>query len=219
VYQKQFYKQIHGIAMGNPLAPTVAAIYMDHHIKNTIHKMPDRPRFFKKYVDDCITEVKVEDIDGMLMILNSYDENIRFTYEAQKNNVIQFLDMSILSEENNFNYITDWFQKKTASGRILNYNSCHPARIKRNVVKELSNRILSLSHPKFWEKNIKEIKNILKQNNYPSGYVNSIIKKKIQSLKIPKIIITPPEPPEYRSLTYIESMSENLEKLFHKEIP
>jgi hypothetical protein len=223
LYQGDIYNQIKGVAMGNPLAPTIAAIYMDFHIKNTIGKMKDQPRFFKKYVDDCITEIKYDEIDNILETLNSYNSDIQFTYEAQTDKSINFLDMQVINDPENKFYLTDWYYKDTASLRIMNYKSCHPTRYKRNIVGEISNRILSLSDRQFWNKNIKLMKSILRENNYPQNFVNKIINNRIRNFGNPKIIITPP-PSEslqssFRSLTYIKGMSENLEKLFRKQMP
>ena len=57
---------------------------------------------WKRYVDDTIAYVKTDAIDHVLSILNSFQENIWFTYEQEINGKISFLDILILRNGNSF---------------------------------------------------------------------------------------------------------------------
>lgn len=99
---------------------------------------------------------------------------MQFTLELEENKKINFLDMTLIREENG-NIITDWYVKPSSSNRILNYLSAHSVKYKRNVILELKNRVTRLSHQKFWGKNFQLITELLKKNNYPIKLINTIL--------------------------------------------
>ena len=94
---------------------------------------------------------------------------------------INFLDLTIIRKNNCL--ITDWYQKPTSSGRLLNFLSNHPLNQKRNIVFNLTDRAISLSHKSFHKKNIDLIKQLLKNNNYPTNFVNDCISKRLNCIK------------------------------------
>lgn len=136
---KLFIRQTFGSAMGCPLSATVAILVMDDLLKKLYDKMNferngnnDRPLFFKKYMDDFFTILHEDIVTDVLDMLNSYHPRIQFTVEHEENGMINFLDTTIIKEENG-EITTKWYQKSIASGRILNYYSHHSYNLKRNT--------------------------------------------------------------------------------------
>lgn len=211
IYQQQF-----GCAMGNPLSPILANLIMDDLIKTQIHKTYPNIPFFKKYVDDCITYIPQEMIEPLLIQLNSYHPRIQFTYEIEDNQQLPFLDILIIKNTRSGTFITNWFKKKLASDRILNYHSYHHTRYKINTAKELIHRVVTLSDRIFWATNRTEIINILTKNNYPLSLTYRLLREKTGINNPIKIIITKPldDTMIYCSMKYIRGLSENLMKLF-----
>ena len=82
------------------------------------------PLFYFRYVDDMIMCINKKHIDLVLKTFNSYNNKLQFTYELEQDKKINFLDMTLIRYNNTI--ITDWFNKPTSSGRLINYRSNHP---------------------------------------------------------------------------------------------
>ena len=97
-------------------------------------------------------------MNHMIHAFNDINQNIKFTYEIEKDNRINFLDILLIN--NNNKIITNWFQKPCFSGRFLNYNSNHPIYHKIGIVYNLVDRAIKLSEDNFHDSNIKFCKNV-----------------------------------------------------------
>ena len=82
--KKKLYKQINGLAMGQPVAPTLANIFLCFHEKKWLNDCPQefRPVLYKRYIDDTFLLFRdVRHIDLFLNYLNTRHECIQFTKE------------------------------------------------------------------------------------------------------------------------------------------
>ena len=88
IFDKQLYKQINGLAMGQPVAPTLANIFLGFHRKKWLNDCPQefRPVLYKIYIDDTFL---------LFRSVNTRHECIQFTKEIEINNSLSFLDVII----------------------------------------------------------------------------------------------------------------------------
>lgn len=175
-YQDEFYQQIYGLGMGNCLSPICSDLVMQDLQDQCIKKLPFQLPFFKRYVDDIITSIPINQEQSILDIFNCYHPKLQFTLEKEINNSIAFLDVRLI--RHNQLIETDWYHKPTFSERFLNYSSEHSLKQKINVINNLKIRATSLSSINFHNKNLKYIESMLIKNNYPISMIKKILNKK-----------------------------------------
>ena len=54
LFNGKYYEQVHGVAMGFPLGPTLANVFLCHWEEIWVKKCPDKfkPVYYKRYMDD-----------------------------------------------------------------------------------------------------------------------------------------------------------------------
>ena len=83
VYNQQYYEQTDGAAMGCPVSPVVANIFMEHIEEQGIQHSPAPVRFWRRYVDDTFCFLQRSSVDRVLDHLNSISPSITFTVERR----------------------------------------------------------------------------------------------------------------------------------------
>jgi len=159
------HKQLYGVPMGGTLSVNVAGITLNYILDKALQKLTNKPKIIYKYIDDLFLIVKKDDLELTLNTFNSIHQRIKFTIDVEANNILNFLDISIIRKDSQLKF--KWFKKDSASNRSLNYYSSHPYHIKINTAKNLLNRAISLSDPEYHLEIINLISDILKFNLYP----------------------------------------------------
>ena len=139
VFDKTFYKQFDGAAMGSSLCPTLATTFLCYHEKRWLDKCPKKfkPVFYRRYVDDTFVLCRKEEhLKLFLNYFNLCHENIKFTSEKETNNKLSFLDIEISRDKNQF--ITSVYCKPTFSGVFSHFDSFIPRSYKFNLVLTLT---------------------------------------------------------------------------------
>lgn len=217
VYKSVFYKQIYGMPMGNPLSSVIADITTQRLLISTFNNLTSKPRILVKYVDDIFAILPGNMIDPTLIALNSFHGKLKFTVEKEHNNRLAYLDVLVIRDENG-KLNTDWYRKSNSSDRLLNYYSNHPKNQKINTAYNFTNRVLKLSSSCYHNKNIHTINQTLLNNNYPYSIIKKTIYRCVQ--KLTQTLDNTSDMQErragnliYRSLTYIEGLSEQVTKI------
>ena len=179
VFKDQLYKQINGLAMGQPVAPTMANIFLCFYEKKWLNDCPIefKPVKYKRYIDDSFSFFKEKHhVDLFLNYLNNCHQSIKFTKEVEENNCLKFLDISITKDNNKF--LTSTYRKPTFTGLIMNFNAFSPFNYKLNLIRTLLNRAYSISSSYLnFHLEVNYFKNILMNN----GYKITVIQKQIKS--------------------------------------
>lgn len=141
--------------------------------------------FYGRYVDDSIIIIAKNKLNMLLTWLNKYHSRLKFTYEVENNNKINFLNLEILKNHDG-TIGFDLYKKGTCSGRYVNYKSSHAIQTKIGIVKGLADKVFNLSDEKFHKKNLQKIKEDLILNGYPENFIKKHVKnqkkKYIQSI-------------------------------------
>ena len=100
VFQGQYYEQVEGAAMGSPLSPIVANIYiyiyMEHFETKALETAPHPPSHWKRLVDDTFVILETEHKEEFFQHINTIEEKIQFTVEnTRDDSSIPFLDTLI----------------------------------------------------------------------------------------------------------------------------
>ena len=75
----QIYIQVEGVAMGSPLAPLLADIFMIELERSLVPNLSEI-KFWRCYVDNTICFVKIESNGYIISVLNSLHKNIQFKF-------------------------------------------------------------------------------------------------------------------------------------------
>ena len=69
------YLQRDGVAMGSPLGPLLAGIFMVDLERSLVPLLTAELSFWKRYVDDIITFAKIGRVNHVLSMLNNFHPN------------------------------------------------------------------------------------------------------------------------------------------------
>ncbi|KAG8444735.1 hypothetical protein GDO86_009779 [Hymenochirus boettgeri] len=100
-YREKFYMQKHGCAMGSPVSPIVANLYMEEVEKQALNTFKGiAPSHWFRYVDDTWVKIHQKEVQAFTEHINVVDQNIKFTREEVQNNKLAFLDCLVEVKEN-----------------------------------------------------------------------------------------------------------------------
>ena len=173
-----FYDQIDGVAMGSPLAPVLANLFMGHHEKRCLENYNSGIEFYLRYVDDTFTLFNTEqDALSFYNYINIQHPNIKFTMEREGNHKLPFLDV-LLDNNSNHGIITSVFHKKTYTGLLTNFYSFVPFSYKLVLVRTLVDRTFKINNT--WAGfhfDINNLSKTLSRNLFPSNVIENVVRK------------------------------------------
>ena len=146
-FNNEMYRQKDGVAMGSPLGPALANIFVGFH-EHKLFNCHQKPLVYFRYVDDTFAVFEKEsECDIFLAKLNSLHQSLKFTFEKEENNSLPFLDVSVEKTEPGF--LTSVYRKPTFSGLYTRWDSFCAKQIKINLINTLVHRALMIcSEPK-----------------------------------------------------------------------
>ena len=124
-FDGNIYVQNDSVAMGSPLGPVLATIFMVELEQSVIPTLMDKMKCWTRYVYDTLCYKKTDSTDYVLKMLNGFHRNIQFTYEVEIDSKISFLDVLVIRDPNN-NINTTVYRKSTNNNIYLNWESFAP---------------------------------------------------------------------------------------------
>ena len=174
-FQGKYFEQLEGAAMGSPISPIVANLYMESFDVNVIRSAPHPPYLWKRFVDDTFTIIESSKKNEFLEHINSIDSHIQFTAEDQRNNgAMPFLDI-LITPNRNGSLSTSVYRKPTHTDLYLQWDSYHTLTSKCSVIDTLQHRAQTIcSNPQLLHKEEQHLKSSLKKCKYPTWALNKI---------------------------------------------
>ena len=202
---EDYYQQTEGMAMGSPLSPVIANIYMEHFEDMALEMAPLKPSVWLRYVDDTfVLWEHQEDVAAFLEHINSLRPSIQFTMEREKNNKLPFLDVEV--ERASGRFTTSVYRKPTTTGRYLNFQSHHPDNVKKSIVRCLQHRANTISGDDgIRKKEMDHLTETFKRNGYPSRVIDHKPKHQNEQPK--------EKPTATVSLPYSRGLSEKIRRI------
>ena len=180
-YQGQHFQQLEGAAMGSPISPIVANLFMDDFEERAISTSPHPPSFWKRYVDDTFTILESSHRRAFLDHINSVDQHIQFTCEEQREDgSLPFLDVLVMPQEDG-SLKSTVFRKPTHTDLYLRWDSHHTLPSKYSVIGTLLHRAKTIcSDPQLLKQEEDHLYKALSTCKYPTWALNRI-KMKIRN--------------------------------------
>ncbi|KAM4589401.1 uncharacterized protein V3H82_003528 isoform 2-T2 [Fundulus diaphanus] len=213
-FSDQFYRQKHGCAMGSPVSPIVANLYMEEMEKRALGTFRGTPpSHWFRYVDDTFVKIQLKEVEAFTRHINSVDNNIKFTREDANDNKLPFLDC-LVNVEGDGNLNIEVYRKPTHTDQYLLFDSHHPLEHKLSVIRTLQHRAEHVpTKTEGKHKEQKHIRDALQTCGYPNwAFVKSARKSKRPAAEHNgeknkrKSIVIP----------YVAGVSEKLKRIFSK---
>ena len=217
LFDGQYFKQIDGVAMGSPLGPTLANIFLGYNEEKWLANCPSdfKPVYYRRYVDDIFLLFNnMKCLDEFKRYMNNQHPNMNFTSESELDNALAFLDVYVRREGNGF--VTSVYRKPTFSGVYTNFDSYIPTSYKSGLVYTLLYRSYMICTK--WhqvDKEFSKIRSFMLKNGYPSELFDRTL-----TFFLNKLYTTKPSSQSVESkvknyqiiLPYLGSFTKRLEK-------
>ena len=178
VFQGEYYKQLEGAAMGSPLSPIIANIYMEEFETRALSTAPNPPTLWKRFVDDTFVVIQTSHKEEFFHHINSLEESIQFTAEdTQAYGSLPFLDV-LVTPQSDGTLATSVYRKPTHTNQYLQWDSHNSISAKYSVISSLFHRAKEVCSTK---QQLKEehdqIQQALTLCRYPNWALNRVAKK------------------------------------------
>ena len=173
MFQGQYYQQMEGAAIGSPLSPIIANIFMEHFEKQALESAPHPPSLWKRFVDDTFVILETAYKEEFFHHINSLDSHIKFTVENTRDDgSIPFLD-TLIKPNNDGSLQTKVYRKPTHTNQYLKWDSHHAISNKYSVISSLLHRAKDIcSSQELLQEEQKQIQEALTLCKYPMWAIN-----------------------------------------------
>ena len=164
-FDGQLYEQTDGVAMGSPLGPLIANVFMCH-LEEKLTRDGLMPHLYRRYVvDDTLARMPNTDAVTMfLTTLNGLHPSLSFTMELPVDDRVRFIGIEII--KNGTKLETQVYRKPTNTGLLLHFHSHTDKRYKDSLLKTMLHRAYALSS---------KLRSSFSRLDYPWSLIDSVI--------------------------------------------
>ena len=138
-FNGKFYQQKFGMAMGSPVSPIVANIFMQDLETKAVQYSEFIPKIWYRYVDDTFVIIEKQHEDYFFEHINLINPSIQFTKELESDHKLPFLDV-LIHRDISGTLNTTVYRKPTHTNQYLNFESNHPLSTRIGVARTLFDR-------------------------------------------------------------------------------
>ena len=169
LYDSVIYAQVEGAAMGSPVSPIVANLFMEWFEELAIQTFQYEITIWHRYVDDTMVALCDSLLEDFTAHINSIHPAIQFTWEEECDGTIAMLDADIRrSPTGQLSFSV--FRKPTHMDQYLQFSSNQPLQHKLGVIRMLHHRYNTICLSE--EAKLREIDHLKKVLSV-SGYTKS----------------------------------------------
>ena len=151
------FRQVDGVAMGSPLGPVLANIFLGFWEDRIPNEM--WPGMYRRFVDDTFSVVHSRECAlQFLDCLNGLHKALKFTMESEEEGQLPFLEVLVMKEAGKF--ATTIYRKPTFTGLCATGQ-------KIALLRSLTQRAKKICSPQHLGNEITKLKSIFSTNGYP----------------------------------------------------
>ena len=125
LFQGKYYEQVQSAAMGSPISPLIANLFMEEFEVKNLNSCPPPPSLWLRFVNDAFVITKAEHRQPLLQYINNQDPHIQSTVEEPtKQGTLPFLETLVTIESNNI-FSTTVYRKPSHTDQYLHLESNH----------------------------------------------------------------------------------------------
>ena len=192
LFQGKYYQQTQGAAMGSPISPIIANIFMEEFEVKALQSFPNPPSMWLRFVDDTFVINKAEHSRDLLQHINNQDPHIQFTVEPTQQGSLPFLDTLVTIQPEN-TLSTSVYRKPTHTDQYLHWDSNHHITAKHSVYSTLAHRAKTVSSTQdSLDKELLHIKQLYTTVNSQTGHSTNGNTNSNIPIRSPTLIPTTP---------------------------
>ncbi|XP_048521747.1 uncharacterized protein LOC109534234 [Dendroctonus ponderosae] len=168
LWNGDYYEQKERLAIGSPLSPVVANLFMEKFEKTALSTAPLKPTIWYRYVDDTFVLWRHgrKNLDIFLDHLNKQHSDIQFTMEVEQNHQLAFLDVLVSRPGSRLDHKV--YRKATHTARYLHKLSNHHPSQKQGIIKTLRDRARKICEPQHLTTELQHLEKAFFRTDVPS---------------------------------------------------